>query len=79
MKDRYQRGVETRKRNAEYNKKLRLIRLAAQDMYEALKEADKLIKLARQFFPKSIQNPDKFQLENTCAAIGKALAKAEGK
>jgi hypothetical protein len=53
--------------------------LASNDMYEALKEADKLIKLARQYFPKSMHNPDKFQLENTCAAIGKALSKAEGR
>ncbi|MFA5048969.1 MAG: hypothetical protein WC516_08150 [Patescibacteria group bacterium] len=52
---------------------------ASPDMYEALKEADKLIALARQFFPKSIHNSDKFQLENTCATIGKAIAKAEGK
>lgn len=52
---------------------------SAPDMYEALKEAAKLIELARQFFPKSMHNSDKFQLENTCAAIGKAIAKVEGK
>jgi hypothetical protein len=52
---------------------------AAPDMYEALKEADKLIGLARQYFPKSMHNNDKFQLENTCAAIGKAIAKVEGR
>jgi hypothetical protein len=52
---------------------------AAPDMYEALKEASKLIDLARQYFPKSIHNSDKFQLENTCATIGKALAKVEGR
>ena len=48
-------------------------------MYEALKEADNLIKLARQYFPKSIRNSDTFQLETTCAAIGKAIAKVEGR
>ncbi len=52
---------------------------AAPDMYEALKYSDELIKIARQYFPKSIKTSDKFTLENTCATIGKALAKAEGK
>jgi hypothetical protein len=52
---------------------------AVPDMYEALKYADELVKIARQYFPKSIKTSDKFTLENTCAAIGKALAKAEGK
>jgi hypothetical protein len=52
---------------------------AAPDMYEALKLTYGLIELARKYFPKSIHNPDKFQLENTCAAIGKAIRKAEGK
>jgi hypothetical protein len=52
---------------------------AAPYMYEALKEAYKLIELARQFFPKSIRNHNRFQLETTCATIGKTIAKAEGK
>jgi len=56
---------------------LRLI-AAAPEMLEALKYADKLIKTARQYFPKSIKNSDRFQLENTCATIGKAINKAEG-
>ena len=53
--------------------------VAAPDMYEALKETVKLITVARQYFPKSIKKGDKFQLENTCACINKALSKAEGK
>jgi hypothetical protein len=51
---------------------------AAPDLLEALRDAQKTIQIARQYFPKSIKNNDKFQLENTCAAIGKAIAKAEG-
>jgi len=51
---------------------------ASPEMYEALKCAENIIKTARQYFPKSIQNADKFDLENTCAAIGKAIAKATG-
>jgi hypothetical protein len=47
-------------------------------LVEALKEASELIKIARQYFPKSIKNSHKFQLENTCATIGNAIAKAEG-
>ena len=52
---------------------------AAPDMYEALALTKELIKVARSHFPKAIHNSDRFQLELTCAAIGKALAKAEGK
>lgn len=52
---------------------------AAPDLYEACKVAQELVKIARQYFPKSMQNSDKFQLENICATIGKALFKAEGK
>jgi hypothetical protein len=48
-------------------------------MLEALKYAAEIIKTARQYFPKSVRNSDRFQLENTCAAIGSAIAKAEGK
>jgi hypothetical protein len=64
--------------NTPENRKVNLQRMASRDMYEALKYADELIKIARQYFPKSIKTSDKFTLENTCAAIGKALAKAEG-
>ena len=49
------------------------------EMYEALKAVGDLMTVARLYFPKSIQNSHKFQLENTCAAINKALAKAEVK
>ena len=47
------------------------------ELLEALELAEKLIHTARHYFPKSIKNPDKFQLENTCATIGKAIYKAK--
>jgi len=40
---------------------------------EACKLAQDIIKTARQYFPKSIKNRDRFELENTNAAIGSAL------
>jgi hypothetical protein len=46
-------------------------------LLEACKHAAELIKTARQHFPKSIHHADKFQLENTCACISYAIAKAE--
>lgn len=49
------------------------------DLLQALDYAKELIPVARQYFPKSIRNPDKFQLENTCATIGKAIHNAESK
>ena len=52
---------------------------ASPDMYEALKAANRLIEVARGYFPKSIKNNDKFYLENTCSVVGNALIKAEGK
>ncbi len=52
---------------------------AHEAMLEALKEAEKIIRVARQYFPKSTRNSDKFSLENTCAAIGSAIHKAEGR
>jgi hypothetical protein len=64
--------------NEQWSNKARL-EAAAPDMLEALKDAESLVKIARQYFPKSIQNGNKFTLENTCAAIGKAIAKAEGR
>jgi len=51
---------------------------ASTEMLEALKYAAELILIARRHFPKSIRNSDKFQLENTCAAIGNAIYKAKG-
>ena len=50
---------------------------AAPDLLEVCKEAFDLIDLARQYFPKSIKNNAKFKLENTCATIGKAIAKTK--
>ncbi len=49
---------------------------AAPDMLEALNDAAETIKKARRYFPKSIKNGDRFDLENTCATIGKAIQKA---
>lgn len=49
------------------------------ELLAALKSSQKLIQMARQYFPKSIHNSDKFTLENSCAEIGTAIAKAEGK
>lgn len=49
---------------------------AAPELLEACKYSLELIKTARQYFPKSIRNSNKFQLENTCAAIEKAIKKA---
>jgi hypothetical protein len=45
--------------------------------HEALSLAANLVKTARQYFPKSMHNADKFALEQTAAAIGAALAKAK--
>jgi len=47
----------------------------APDMLEALKYAESLIKTARKYFPKSIQNADRFELENVNAAIVKVIHK----
>jgi len=51
--------------------------LAAPQMLEALEYAAELIGVARKHFPKSMHNSDKFQLENTCATINKAIHKAK--
>ena len=47
------------------------------ELLEALHASEKLIKTARNYFPKSIHNSDRFQLENTAAAVGKAIHNAE--
>ena len=47
-------------------------------MLEALEFAAQLIPIARRYFPKSIKNRDRFNLENTCATIGKAIYNAKG-
>jgi hypothetical protein len=56
-----------------------LLVAAAPELLQAAKESLKLIDVARRYFPKSIKNPDKFSLESTCATIGAAIAKVEGK
>lgn len=50
----------------------------APELLEAVKYAMELIGIARQYFPKSIKNSDTFKLENTCATLNNAIAKAEG-
>lgn len=52
---------------------------AAPDMLEALQVAAEFISTARKYFPKSMHNGDKFDLENACATIGKAIHKATEK
>jgi hypothetical protein len=49
---------------------------AAPELLDALESALQLVEIARQYFPKSMRNSDKFNLENTCATIGTAIAKA---
>jgi hypothetical protein len=49
---------------------------AAPELLEALQAAAELIQVARARFPKSIKHSDTFQLENTNAAINKAIHKA---
>ena len=51
---------------------------SAPDMLEALQLAADILATARQYFPKSIKNNDKFALELACAAVGKAIANAKG-
>lgn len=46
------------------------------DLLEACKVALDLVRVARDHFPKSMHDADKFKLENTCATIGKAIEKA---
>jgi hypothetical protein len=48
---------------------------AGPELLEALQYAQELLKSARQYFPKSMKNSDRFQLENTNAVVGKAIAK----
>lgn len=52
---------------------------AAPELLEACKAARELVKLARQYFPKSVSNSDTFNLLNVDAnTIAKAISKAEG-
>jgi hypothetical protein len=48
------------------------------DLVETLQRAAFLVQIARPYFPDSMRKPDKFQLENTNAAICRVLAKAKG-
>ena len=48
-------------------------------MLAALRAAAELVITARAYFPKAIQNRDRFQLENACATIGRAIHDAEAK
>lgn len=50
---------------------------AAPDMQDALVLAKKLANTARLYFPKSMQNSDRFMLESTNAAIYAALTKTK--
>jgi hypothetical protein len=52
------------------------LQLAAPELLEALQAAAELIQIARARFPRSIKNSDTFRLENTNAAINKAIHKA---
>ena len=49
---------------------------AAPALLEALEYANELLTANRHRFPKSIQHRDRFALENTIAAFGKAIAAA---
>lgn len=48
------------------------------ELAAALEVAERFIKTARHYFPKSVQNGDRFDLENACATVGAAIFKAEG-
>lgn len=58
--------------------KLATLFAASPELLDALRYASELIPVARKYFPKSIRNRDRFQLENTCATINKAITKVEG-
>jgi hypothetical protein len=51
---------------------------SAPKMLEALEYCQKLIEVARPYFPKSIKNSNTFMLENANATIGKAIYQATG-
>ena len=68
--------IEPRRMNDEDNEKVLRLIAAAPAMLDALKYAEDLIRTARRYFPKSIRNSDKFNLENTNAAIVSAISLA---
>ena len=51
---------------------------AAPDLLAATRAAAALIVTARRYFPKSVKNSDRFQLELVSAELGKAIAAATG-
>lgn len=52
---------------------------SAPELLAALVEAEAVLNTARQYFPKSIQNADRFHLLNVLEnSVGKAIAKAKG-
>lgn len=54
--------------------------VSAPDLLSALKEAKAMLETAKGYFPKSIQNRDRFSLLNVLAnAVDPAIAKAEGR
>lgn len=55
-----------------------LLMSEAPNMLKALEQCQELIKIARQYFPKSLKNSNKFDLETCCAAIGKVIHNATG-
>ncbi len=69
-------GVPRTENSAEIDQANARLIAAAPELLEALKLAGELVSVARQHFPKSMHNSDKFQLEGTCVAIGAAIAKA---
>lgn len=54
----------------------KVLMCAAPELLKALEYAAELIPIARRYFPKSIENSNTFQLENTCATINTAIHKA---
>ena len=51
----------------------------APELLEALKEAQRMLKTAIRYFPKSIRDSDRFSLLNVLAnSVNPAIAKAEG-
>lgn len=65
--------VDTEGDDAEFTAKLFA---AAPELLEACKLAADVVRIARIYFPKSVQNSDRFTLENSNAAISAAIAKA---
>jgi hypothetical protein len=48
-----------------------------QELLDACKKAENIIRIARQYFPKSVKNNHRFELENACATILNAIHNAE--